>query len=128
MSAVDAAGNTSSPSGAVSATTAPADTSPPSQPTGLVATVVSNTQINLAWTASIDNVGVTGYRVFRNGTQIATPTATTFNDTGLTAGTTYSYSITAVDAAGNLSRSQRHRVGHHDPRPPTPHLHPNPPG
>ena len=79
------------------------DTIPPSAPTGLTATAVSGTQVNLSWTASTDNVGVTGYKVFRNGTQIATPTATTFNDTGLTASTTYSYTVSAVDAAGNTS-------------------------
>ena len=50
-----------------------------------------------------DNVGVTGYRGFRNGIQIATTTAASDNNTGLTPGTTYSYSITAIDAAGNLS-------------------------
>ena len=46
------------------------DITPPTAPTGLTATGVSTTQINLSWTASTDNVGVTGYRVFRNGTQV----------------------------------------------------------
>src|ERR1700733_11231156 len=50
----------------------PPDTTPPSVPTGLSATAVSSTQINLSWTASTDNVGVTGYDVFRNGTQVGT--------------------------------------------------------
>ena len=53
-------------------TPAAADTTPPTVPTGLAATVISSTQINLSWTASTDNVGVTGYQVFRNGVQIAT--------------------------------------------------------
>ncbi|MET0165172.1 MAG: PQQ-dependent sugar dehydrogenase [Vicinamibacterales bacterium] len=88
---------------AFKAATTSSDTTPPSQPNGLAATVLSGSQINLAWTASTDNVGVTGYRVFRNGTQIATTTAASYNNTGLTPGTTYSYSITAIDAAGNLS-------------------------
>jgi chitodextrinase len=72
--------------------------------------VVSSTQINLSWTASSDNVGVTGYRVERcSGSscttfaQIGTPTATTYSDTGLTAATSYSYRVRATDAAGNLS-------------------------
>src|SRR5207248_994570 len=56
----------------------PPDTTPPSVPTGLRATAVSSSQINLSWAASSDNVGVSGYRVFRNGAQIATTSATSF--------------------------------------------------
>jgi chitodextrinase len=81
----------------------PPDTTPPSVPTGLSATAVSSTQINLSWTASTDNVGVTGYDVFRNGTQVGTTTTTSYQDTGLTADTTYSYTVAAYDAAGNVS-------------------------
>src|SRR5277367_5661368 len=107
----DAAGNNSGYSNTASATTpAPADTTPPSAPTNLAASAASTTQINLAWTASTDNVGVTGYKVERcsgaacaNFVQIATPAATTFNDTGLTASTSYSYRVRANDAAGNNS-------------------------
>ena len=71
---------------------------------------VSTTQIDLGWTASTDNVGVTGYRVERcqgagctNFAQVGTPTATTYSDTGLAPSTTYRYRVRAVDAAGNLS-------------------------
>ncbi len=104
VTAVDAAGNLSVPSATVSATTnASLDTTPPTAPTGLGAAAASDTQINLTWTASTDNVGVTGYRVFRSATQVGTPTTTTYNDTGLTPGTTYSYTVSAVDAAGNVS-------------------------
>jgi fibronectin type 3 domain-containing protein len=88
----------------------PPDTTPPAAPTNLVTTVVSPAQINLSWTASTDNVGVTGYKVERcqgaacsNFAQIATPTATTLNDTGLTGSTSYSYRVRATDGAGNLS-------------------------
>jgi Fibronectin type III domain len=88
----------------------PPDTTPPTAPTNLLASSASSTQINLSWTASTDNVGVTGYRVERcqgagcsNFTQIATPTGTSFNDTGLTPSTSYSYRVRAADAAGNLS-------------------------
>jgi len=49
-----------------------ADTVPPTVPTNLTATAISSTQINLAWTASTDNVGVTGYQIFRNGVQVGT--------------------------------------------------------
>jgi chitodextrinase len=79
------------------------DTTPPSVPTNLSATAVSSSQINLAWTASTDNVGVAGYRVFRNGALIGTTTATSYTDTNLAASTTYSYAVAAYDAAGNVS-------------------------
>jgi glucose/arabinose dehydrogenase/chitodextrinase len=80
-----------------------ADTTPPSKPTNLTATPTSTSQINLTWDASTDDVGVAGYKVFRNGNQIATPTGTSYNDTGLTANTTYDYIVSANDAAGNDS-------------------------
>jgi len=79
------------------------DTTPPTVPTGLSASPVSSTQINLVWSASTDNVGVTGYRIYRNGTSIATAAATSYSDTGLTASTTYTYNVAAFDAAGNTS-------------------------
>ena len=72
--------------------------------------MISSSQINLGWTASTDNVGVTGYRIERcqstgcsNFAQIGTSTTTTYNDTGLAASTSYSYRVRATDAAGNLS-------------------------
>ena len=83
--------------------TAPADTSAPSVPTNVTGTSPSPTSVALSWTASTDNVGVTGYRVFRNGVQVGTSTTTSFTNTGLTAATTYDYSVVAVDAAGNVS-------------------------
>jgi hypothetical protein len=83
--------------------TVQADTIPPSTPTGLTATAISSSQINLSWTASTDNVGVTGYNVYRAGTKIGTSGNTTYQDTGLTASTSYSYAVAAFDAAGNIS-------------------------
>jgi chitodextrinase len=84
--------------------TAPApDTQAPSAPTNLSATATSSTQINLSWTASTDNVGVTGYRILRGGTQVGTSATTSFSNTGLTPSTAYNYTVTAVDAAGNVS-------------------------
>jgi chitodextrinase len=82
----------------------PADTTAPSVPTGLAATA-GNAQVSLAWNASTDNVGVTGYRILRNGTQVGTTSSgtRTYTDTGLTNGTAYSYTVRAVDAAGNVS-------------------------
>ena len=86
------------------------DTTPPTAPTNLTATAISQSQINLSWTASTDNVGVTGYLVERctgasctNFTQIATPTSTSYSDGALSAGTSYCYRVRATDAAGNLS-------------------------
>jgi glucose/arabinose dehydrogenase/chitodextrinase len=79
------------------------DVSPPSVPTGLTATAASGSQINLSWTASGDDVGVAGYKIFRNGTQIGTSATTSFQNTGLADGTSYSYTISAYDAAGNNS-------------------------
>jgi len=86
------------------------DTTPPSVPGNLTATATSTTQISLTWSASTDNVGVTGYRVERcqgagcsNFAQVATPTGTSFGDSGLIPGTAYQYRVRAADAAGNLS-------------------------
>ncbi|HVY72472.1 MAG TPA: fibronectin type III domain-containing protein [Candidatus Paceibacterota bacterium] len=84
-------------------TGAPADTAAPSVPTGLSATANSATQITLSWSASTDNVGVTGYNVYRGGTKVGTSQGTSFTDTGLSAATTYSYTVDAYDAAGNVS-------------------------
>jgi chitodextrinase len=104
ISAYDAAGNVSAQSTAAGATTpAPADGTPPTAPANLTATAVSASQISLSWTASTDNVGVIGYKVFRNGAQVGTPGATTYSDSPLSASTTYSYTVEAVDAAGNAS-------------------------
>jgi hypothetical protein len=83
--------------------TVQADTTPPTVPTGLSAVAASSSQINLSWNASTDNVGVTGYNVYRGGTLIGTSTTTAYSDTGLSASTTYTYTVAAFDAAGNIS-------------------------
>ncbi len=80
-----------------------ADTTAPSIPTGLSATAISSTQIDLSWTASTDNVAVTAYRVYRDSVFVATSTLTTYSDVGLTPSTTYSYTVSAVDASYNAS-------------------------
>src|SRR5712692_2321744 len=84
-------------------TTSSVDTTAPSTPTGLTGAAAGSTAANLSWSASTDNVGVTGYIVLRNGVQVATPVTTSFADTGLSAATTYSYTVAARDAAGNIS-------------------------
>ncbi len=99
--AYDGAGNASPPATASGSTLA--DTTPPGLPTGLTATPAGPTEIDLSWTAATDDVGVDHYQVLRDGTSIGTTTATAFNDTGLTAGTTATYTVKAFDAAGNDS-------------------------
>lgn len=79
------------------------DTTAPTVPTSLSATAISSSQIDLAWTASTDAVGVTGYRVYRGGVQVGTSTINSYSDSGLLASTTYTYTVSAYDAAGNVS-------------------------
>ncbi|MEK6941828.1 MAG: hypothetical protein AABW85_03155, partial [archaeon] len=79
------------------------DANAPITPTGLAATASSSSQINLSWIASTDNVAVTGYKVFRNGSQVGTATTISYQDTGLSASTSYTYTVSAYDAAGNNS-------------------------
>jgi chitodextrinase len=81
----------------------PPDTTPPSAPTGLAASNATTTSIDLRWSASTDNVGVTGYQVYSGATKIATVTGTSTTVTGLTAATSYTFTVKAVDAAGNAS-------------------------
>ncbi|MFC1410200.1 cellulase family glycosylhydrolase [Streptacidiphilus sp. N1-12] len=82
------------------------DTTPPTAPTALTVTGTTASTATLSWTASTDNTAVTGYQVYRAGSQVGSTTgATTFTDTGLSAGTGYSYTVRAVDAAGNVSAS-----------------------
>jgi len=81
------------------------DTTPPTAPTNLTSPSKTSTSVSLSWNASTDTggSGLAGYRVFRNGTQVAQVTGTTHTDSGLTANTTYSYVVRAVDGAGNVS-------------------------
>jgi YD repeat-containing protein len=101
VAAYDVAGNVSAQSSPASATTL--DTTAPSVPANLNGSASSATQINLTWTASTDNVGVTGYRVYRGGSQIGTSATTTYSDATVVGSTTYSYTVAAYDAAGNVS-------------------------
>lgn len=102
VTAIDAAGNRSAESDAATVTL-PTDTAAPSAPANLVATSTGASQVTLSWTAATDNVGVSGYRIFRDGLQVGTATGAGFIDTALLAGTSYSYTVTALDAAGNES-------------------------
>jgi YD repeat-containing protein len=106
--ASDAAANLGAYSSIAAATTL-SDTTAPTAPGGLIAAAVSNTQVNLTWTASTDNVAVTSYFVERCSgagcatfAQIGTLATTTYSDSGLAASTSYNYRVRATDAAGNL--------------------------
>ena len=104
VKAKDAAGNASVASNAVSVTTsAPVvDTTAPTAPT-LSASGTTSTSTNLSWSGATDNIGVTGYDVYRNGTLLGSTPSTTYAATGLTASTTYTFNVRAKDAAGNVS-------------------------
>ncbi|MFF0297703.1 glycoside hydrolase family 6 protein [Kitasatospora sp. NPDC004614] len=78
------------------------DTTPPTAPTGLAATTTAGS-VSLTWNAATDNVGVTGYDVYRGGVLIGSTAGTSYTETGLTASTAYSYTVKARDAAGNVS-------------------------
>jgi len=79
------------------------DTTAPSTPGGLRVTGTTSSSVSLAWNASTDNVGVTGYEVRRGGTSVGTPDSTSYTDDGLNPSTAYSYQVRAHDAAGNWS-------------------------
>jgi len=80
-----------------------ADTTPPSTPSILSAVANSSTQATISWEAATDNIGVTGYNVYRDGILISTTTSLSYVDSGLTPSTAYSYAVQAVDGAGNVS-------------------------
>jgi chitodextrinase len=81
------------------------DTQAPSAPTNLATSNIQSTSLTLTWTASTDNVGVVNYNIYRNNTLVGSTgnNSTTYNATGLTASTTYSFYVRALDAAGNIS-------------------------
>lgn len=105
VSAYDAASNESEQSNQACVTTlSTPDTTPPSIPTGLTATAVSSSQIDLAWNASTDNVGVAGYKIYDYyGTYLISVTSTSTSITGLNPNTYYCFTVSAYDAAGNES-------------------------
>ncbi len=82
-----------------------ADTVPPSSPTGVSASATSSTSVKVTWLASTDNVGVTGYSVYRNGVRIADvpDVQLSYVDGSAAAGVTYSYTVVAFDAVNNRS-------------------------
>ncbi len=107
--ATDAAGNVGTSSTVTVTVSNVADTQPPTAPSGATATATGKRRVDLSWGASTDNVGVTGYQLWRATSasgpfsQIATATATTYSDRSVTSRTTYWYYVKATDAAGNVS-------------------------
>jgi chitodextrinase len=79
------------------------DTTPPTAPGNVSAVATSPVAVSVSWNASSDNVGVTGYSVLRDGAEVGTPSAPSYEDNAVARGTTYTYSIVARDAAGNTS-------------------------
>lgn len=110
VSAYDPAGNVSAQSKAVSVTTPAAPS--PSAPNGLKAAPASDTSIALTWTAATDSggPGIAGYKIYRNGAQIATTTGTSYTNTGISTFTWYTYSVAAYDKFGTTS-SQVSTIG-----------------
>lgn len=102
----DAAGNTSAASTSITMTTVAGvlkDTQPPTTPDGLHSMIVTESSVDLMWSASTDNVGVTSYTVLRDGVIVTQTSATSYLDSGRAPGVTYRYEVLATDAAGNAS-------------------------
>ena len=130
VDAYDAAGNRSQKAAFSGATSACPDTTPPSTPTGLAASSITQTSVALRWNASSDNVGVTGYDVYRNGTRQGSMTSTSSIQTGLSCGTSYMLGVVARDAAGNASQQAQLNAftsSCSPPPPPPPPASPPPP-
>ena len=79
------------------------DTTAPSIPSNLSSSNISQTSFTLNWNASTDSVGVTGYKIYQNGNQISTSNTNSYSVSGLTAGTSYTYTVSSYDAVGNTS-------------------------
>lgn len=90
-------------SASISAAGGVPDATAPSMPSNLSATPYSSSQINLSWTASTDNVGVTGYQIYRNSAYVSSSATLSYSDMGLSPGTSYTYYVKAYDAANNYS-------------------------
>ena len=101
VDAFDASGNRSAKASVVATTSACIDTTPPTTPGNLVATSATQSSVALSWAASLDNVGVTGYSVYRNGAEVGNTTLTSYTVSGLVCGTSYVLAVDAYDAAGN---------------------------
>jgi chitinase len=106
VKAKDAAGNLSAASNSVTVSTTVqpgGDTQAPTVPTNLTSTAKTSSTVTLSWAASTDNVGVTGYEVYNGTVLVTTVSGTSATVTGLAADTSYTFTVKAKDAAGNVS-------------------------
>jgi chitodextrinase len=113
VDAADAAGNHSAVASTpvtTSGCSSTADTTPPAKPTGLTVTGATTTTISLSWNPDTDNVGIAGYRLWRNGVVDGTTTNTAYTYSGLACGTSYTLQLEAFDAAGNTSVKEQATV------------------
>ena len=101
---VPEAGKSFTDSGSTACHGATSDSTPPTAPASLTGAATSPGRVDLSWSTSTDNVAVTGYNVYRNGAYVGSTTATTYSDSTVQPGTTYSYTVSAHDAAGNTSQ------------------------
>ena len=101
VKAQDAEGNVSNASNTLSVTTA--DITAPSVPADLKSTSITDTSVTLEWAASMDNGGIAGYDIYKDGTKVADTTGTTYSVNWLTTGQTYSFYVRARDIVGNIS-------------------------
>ncbi|NDB60014.1 hypothetical protein EB001_16425, partial [bacterium] len=91
-------------SGVATSNPGSSDTTAPSVPTNIASSNIANTSVTISWTPSTDNVGISGYKIYRNNVQMAVVTSgNSYTDSGLTAGSTYLYQVSAVDTSGNIS-------------------------
>jgi fibronectin type 3 domain-containing protein len=79
------------------------DTTPPATPAAPTTSAIGTTTLNLQWAPAIDNVGVSAYHLYRNGSLLNTTSLPLYYDNGLVSGATYTYKLTATDASGNVS-------------------------
>ena len=103
VDAYDAAGNRSAKGSVTASTAACPDSIAPSAPTGLTVTATTPSSVSVSWTASSDNVGVTGYGAYVNGVSAGSATSTSHTFAGLACETSYTLAVDAVDGSGNRS-------------------------
>ncbi|UPK43066.1 carbohydrate binding domain-containing protein [Paenibacillus pabuli] len=103
IKAKDKANNSSAASAPLKVTTLGADTQPPTAPANVKVKGMTASSVTLEWTASSDNYGVARYDIYRNGSKVGESVKLSFTDESLTPATSYTYTVKAVDAAGNMS-------------------------
>jgi chitodextrinase len=103
VAAYDAAGNRSAQTAVTASTSACSDAVAPTAPGAPTVSGATASSLSLSWSASSDNVGVTGYGLYLNGAAVGSTTSTSYTFSGLVCGTSYALAVDAYDAAGNHS-------------------------